>query len=288
MIHAIVMVWCVPAKAHFDTLPSEYKVIDGARTRWCPLLLLDAILSLLLSHSNIFPTRRAFCQQQVLLHCILDEIYAINSGLYMTLYQQEYIGAFSAISSQLAQPPTASKLSSPIMHETSIDTFHESLALVNMFSGLEIKQSSLKWSSITNVCNHASEDPPSKSKSKYLSIVQFFFQHFAFAQCGVSMEMLYTAVISKALLWFGSHSLSFNEGQFFPHQALSITEFDTVRDGDTINNNDHLQDNFPIEGKMDINQNEENQQEPNERWAVGLSSSPALSVSLFLYVVNCN
>eukprot|EP00601_Ochromonadales_sp_CCMP2298_P002450 CAMPEP_0173187328 /NCGR_PEP_ID=MMETSP1141-20130122/10643_1 /TAXON_ID=483371 /ORGANISM="non described non described, Strain CCMP2298" /LENGTH=114 /DNA_ID=CAMNT_0014111143 /DNA_START=267 /DNA_END=608 /DNA_ORIENTATION=+ len=58
-------------KAHFDCIPHEAAVIDGARNKWCPLLLLNAIIGVLDLDSNV-GTRRKFNQQKVLFECILE------------------------------------------------------------------------------------------------------------------------------------------------------------------------------------------------------------------------
>eukprot|EP01033_Poteriospumella_lacustris_P010949 gene10951-7789_t len=53
-------------QAHFDFLPPELRVVDGARDRWYPLLLLDAAWGLLWSNDFQFASKKAFNQRRVL------------------------------------------------------------------------------------------------------------------------------------------------------------------------------------------------------------------------------
>eukprot|EP00601_Ochromonadales_sp_CCMP2298_P004971 CAMPEP_0173191146 /NCGR_PEP_ID=MMETSP1141-20130122/12728_1 /TAXON_ID=483371 /ORGANISM="non described non described, Strain CCMP2298" /LENGTH=271 /DNA_ID=CAMNT_0014115313 /DNA_START=163 /DNA_END=975 /DNA_ORIENTATION=- len=65
-------------KAHFDCVPPESTVIDGARSKWCHLLLVNAIVGILDFESFNLASRRKFNQQKVLCECILQEIDSLD------------------------------------------------------------------------------------------------------------------------------------------------------------------------------------------------------------------
>ena len=65
---------CEFVQAHFDCVPPQYTVIDGARSRWCHLLLVNSIVGILDFDSFNLAARRKFNQQQVLCECIKAEL----------------------------------------------------------------------------------------------------------------------------------------------------------------------------------------------------------------------
>ncbi|KAJ1432950.1 hypothetical protein B484DRAFT_429692 [Ochromonadaceae sp. CCMP2298] len=92
-------------KAHFDGVPAEFAVIDGARSKWCHLLLVNAIIGILDCDSFNLSTRRKFNQQKVLCECILEirsttlvetdeeEVYvAVDEGVWSTIpYLRDFL-----------------------------------------------------------------------------------------------------------------------------------------------------------------------------------------------------
>jgi hypothetical protein len=73
-ITAVAIVLNDDRQAHFDCVPPKYTVIDGARSKWCLLLLLNAIVGILDFESFNLAARRKFNQQNVLYECIKAEI----------------------------------------------------------------------------------------------------------------------------------------------------------------------------------------------------------------------
>lgn len=61
-------------QAHFDCVPPHFTVIDGARSKWCHLLLVNAIIGILDFESFNLAARRKFNQQQILCECIKEEL----------------------------------------------------------------------------------------------------------------------------------------------------------------------------------------------------------------------
>ncbi|KAJ1432697.1 hypothetical protein B484DRAFT_429796 [Ochromonadaceae sp. CCMP2298] len=59
-------------KAHFDCIHQSFAVIDGARTKWCNLLLVNAIIGILDVEACNLGTRRKFNQQKELCECIQE------------------------------------------------------------------------------------------------------------------------------------------------------------------------------------------------------------------------
>ncbi len=55
-------------------MPPHFTVIDGARSKWCHLLLVNAIIGILDFESFNLAARRKFNQQQVLCECIKEEL----------------------------------------------------------------------------------------------------------------------------------------------------------------------------------------------------------------------
>lgn len=58
------------SQAHFDCVPPHFTVIDGARSKWCHLLLVNAIIGILDFESFNLAARRKFNQQQILADCL--------------------------------------------------------------------------------------------------------------------------------------------------------------------------------------------------------------------------
>eukprot|EP01038_Epipyxis_sp_PR26KG_P007234 gene7234-9865_t len=67
-----------PKKAHFDMIPG---VIDGARSRWCRLILLDGLLFLLNKNKVKFGSKRSFNQAAVLHDCMLESMLSNNASV---------------------------------------------------------------------------------------------------------------------------------------------------------------------------------------------------------------
>lgn len=67
-------------QAHFDSLPVHWqpvhKVVDGARSKWCLPLFIDAILFLACNQTFDLSRRRCFNQHKVVFECIWEQVQA--------------------------------------------------------------------------------------------------------------------------------------------------------------------------------------------------------------------
>lgn len=63
----------------------DHKVVDGARGKWCPLLLLDAMVQLLNTRSWCFTSRRVFDQRKALADAVLDVLAESDWDFFCTL-----------------------------------------------------------------------------------------------------------------------------------------------------------------------------------------------------------
>lgn len=82
---------CRLFQAHFDCVPPHFTVIDGARSKWCYLLLLNAVVGILDFDSFNLAARRKFNQQQVLCDCIKAEL--ADNGIPEDLYENTTLAA---------------------------------------------------------------------------------------------------------------------------------------------------------------------------------------------------
>jgi hypothetical protein len=203
-------------QAHFDCLPPDCKVVDGARFRWCPLLLLDAVLYLLSHNGFQFPTRRAFCQQKVLYECILAELEESDNALFSDLFNKRYTAilkdAIKAVEFQSEDEEEDDDVEDSRFDDEEKVRVRENVTLEfalrfsDVFPRMEFQQSNPNWASVSNLRAIALEDPPSKSKQKFITIVDFLSHHHAFylPLPRVSVDVIFKAIICKVLAYFGT------------------------------------------------------------------------------------
>jgi hypothetical protein len=92
--HTIIIVFNDDRQAHFDCVPPKYTVIDGARSKWCLLLLLNGIVGILDFESFNLAARRKFNQQNVLYECIKAELEETG---FDESQQDGYVGDIRAV-----------------------------------------------------------------------------------------------------------------------------------------------------------------------------------------------
>ena len=70
-------------QAHLDNVSEDLRVIDGAKGKWCNILLLDSMIYILAHDTFNATTRRSFNQPVILYECILEELRLIDMSSYI-------------------------------------------------------------------------------------------------------------------------------------------------------------------------------------------------------------
>lgn len=165
-------------QAHFDSVPAEYRVVDGARSRWWPLLVMDAAIHLLDSNTWCFSSRRAFNQHKALFDAILvvlaeqDEVFynALASGQHAGLLDGpgDENGWTAALACSQALPLQLSPLPAP-------------------------------WQTSDQLKDYLMSDTPSKSKLKFMLIIEYFHKHDLFT---CSLQEVLRLLVVKVIVFF--------------------------------------------------------------------------------------
>mmetsp|Transcript_15820 Transcript_15820/g.17129 ORF Transcript_15820/g.17129 Transcript_15820/m.17129 type:complete len:632 (+) Transcript_15820:365-2260(+) len=194
-------------KAHFDCLPKDLKVVDGARARWFPLLLLDALIFILHNNYFRFATRRAFNQLEVLYDCILEEVKISHPIFFEKLQGLDFQEGLSWPVEQSATiyEDTSEEEEQAILSREEDSNLLISFACAAKFPGLEIEDIAFPWGSIEELKGRMIEDPPSKSKQKFLAIIDYLSRHHSFTHHEFSFPDLLRAAVCKVLAYFGSN-----------------------------------------------------------------------------------
>jgi hypothetical protein len=185
-------------------------VVDGARTRWYPLLLLDAIIFILHNNFFRFATRRAFNQLEILYNCILEEIQATDPAFYDRLRKLDFQETLSWPVDDSSSQPTIYEDMSPYEQEMILTKEERknlgiSFNCYKKFEGFELVDVEFPWNSIDALKGHVIEDPPSKSKQKFLAIIDYLSRHHSLQCSSYSFSDLLSAVVCKVLAYFGSN-----------------------------------------------------------------------------------
>lgn len=187
-------VFATSKKAHFDCLPPEYKVIDGARTRWANLLLLDAMVYFVGFEDFNFFSRRTFNQQKELYDCIMSELLLIDPTFHHEL--QEYKG----------DPSRESLLDvSSLLHLNENHLLSTLPALSQFTHSPRVALSPLEdpWSDFPHLRHFLLQDQPSKSRLKFLAIIDLLCAHEHLGSCGFDLGRVVEVVLLKVLFLFG-------------------------------------------------------------------------------------
>lgn len=194
-------------KAHFDCLPKEFKVVDGARVRWFPLLLLDAMIFILHNNFFRFATRRAFNQLEILYGCILEEIQSVDIKFYDDLKRLSFqeVLAWPVQNSPVIYDDMSKEEQEIVLSREEDNNLQVSFDCARKFANLELEPIGFPWNSIDALKNHVIQDPPSKSKQKFLIIIDYLSRHHSFAHPEYSFHEIVRAVVCKVLAYFGSN-----------------------------------------------------------------------------------
>eukprot|EP00981_Chlorochromonas_danica_P014132 scaffold7410_cov169-Ochromonas_danica.AAC.17 len=184
-------VFATSKKAHFDSVPVEYRVVDGARARWWPLLVFDGMLHLLMLNTWSFASRRAFNQHRVFFDAVLAAIEDADSDLFQELSRGQHSNILSI------SPPQATPLDDQVDLE---DGWHRAVVCLRALPGLTITPMPVPWQSYVQLKEQLLVDPPTKSKLKFLLIIEYFMQHALSRRGG--LEVLVKHVLAKVIVHF--------------------------------------------------------------------------------------
>ena len=186
-------------KAHFDNVPSDYKVVDGARSKWSNLLILDGFIYLLNFDEFNSASRRAFNQHQVLHRCILDEFKRRNDEV-----------VWNSIS-------------------------NENLSDELIYNMIVVENRLFPWNNLQELRNYLLIDPTAKSRGKYLNIIDSLFDHVTLLKYEYDLPQIIMHVIVKSLLSFKDAGV--NSADYGMHK--SIKHGAKKRDNHNNNNNNN-------------------------------------------------
>ena len=185
-------------------------MVDGARSKWCFPLLLDAILFLLENDRFDLSYRRTFNQSRILQECILREV-----KQYYPIFFEEIV-SFSEKKGRktiFADGDDLSSLSFDMSHSLfslkSMDRYSSSLrkGFESLQLYLECKQLQLcsvarDWSDMTLLKELLMVEPAGKSRKKYISIVSALCHHPIFHYFQLSLSQALKIIVCKSLLVF--------------------------------------------------------------------------------------
>eukprot|EP01034_Spumella_vulgaris_P033937 gene33937-41858_t len=167
-------------KAHFDNLPEEFRQIDGAKPKWCNLLLMDAIIYLVRNDTFSKLSRRAFNQHITLYDCILDELKAFNLAAY-----DEIVGLKKQIVAKKKK-------------NTFFDVNQVTHDLIDKYTALICQQPVFPFDSIENLRHSLENDgPASKAKNKHSIITELLCNHETVLENDNDLNRLIQQVIFK-------------------------------------------------------------------------------------------
>jgi hypothetical protein len=146
-------------------------VVDGARSRWSNLLFLDAVFYLLEFNQFQSASRRAFNQQQVLYNCIRNELQRAHPALYAAHVNRD-----------------------GKQNEEKIR-----VAIHNLRS---------PWTSAVMLKKHLLSDPTAKSRTKFLSILEYLFGQEIVTRNGNDLRITFGKLVEKVVYGFTGDSTS--------------------------------------------------------------------------------
>lgn len=146
-------------KAHFDTLPSSMRTVDGARGKWSQLILLDAIIYLLNEHHPTTTIRRYFNQHRVLCESITAELRAASTSY----------------------------------HELSEVDFD------NLCGDISVVFLPIHWVSLASFREYHLNNAPTKARTKFLSVLDTLTTHPCIRDCLSDLPYVLKKVVLKVI-----------------------------------------------------------------------------------------
>eukprot|EP01038_Epipyxis_sp_PR26KG_P015719 gene15719-21278_t len=186
----------VSKKAHLDCLPKEESVVDGAKVKWCALILLDAIVYILQFNQFDHAKRRSFNQQRVLFDCIFQELKETNLELFNTIIQNKRLLFITPIAT-VGSNENIYRLDSESTKGLS-NAFSVGVKL-NERTEIVVNDVHHPWNNLEVMRSLLMSDPPSKSKKKYFQTIQVLCDHQALRDINFDLPHAIQIVVQKLL-----------------------------------------------------------------------------------------
>lgn len=164
-------------------------MVDGARLKWCNLLLLDAIVSILDTDLFSASTRRAFNQQKVLHDAILREIKQTNAKTE---------NSPGVDGSQL--PDIATK-------QEGVQFIFNRGEVIPEHVVLRIEALNGPWTDLYHLKQAMVDTPTTKSRAKYLQIVDLLMNHSALELYQFNLQDCLNAIVRKVIKGYNNSVL---------------------------------------------------------------------------------
>jgi hypothetical protein len=172
-------------QAHFDNLPEEYRMVDGAKGKWCTLLLIDAIIYILKHDKFNCHSRRAFNQHLVLYECILEELKAIDLEAYNEITKDKFKVPLKKRRDRKVKTPTPQVV-------ISNEKFEK-------FSQLALQELQHPWNSLESLRQSMEDGPLSKAKNKFAIVLGLLTSHECLKTFDFDLNTIIQLVITKCL-----------------------------------------------------------------------------------------
>ncbi len=173
-----------------DNVPDEFKVIDGAKGKWCNLLLLDAMIYLLKNDQFVGNSRRHFNQYMVLYECIMEELRTVDFQAYNEIIDFKNKETWALRSKFIAG-----------YQETPLPSVEER-SLKYSYLGVRLTP---PWSTMAELRLCLLDGPPSKAKSKFTVMTELLANHEYFQKYNHDLRQVIETVLVKSILLFNTH-----------------------------------------------------------------------------------
>lgn len=164
------------AQAHFDCLQPPYNLVDGARLKWCIPQILDVLIYFFENDAFKPAVRREFNQQKVLSECLLRELQYRCSGL----------------------------------GQMRLDRVQCSNFIINV----HVDKILYPWNHIDSIRTIVVKCPPSKSKKKYVEVVNQLCSKMAEIVANRDLTHVIKTAISRLLCGVDPKSVCMEQPPF--------------------------------------------------------------------------
>lgn len=182
-----------------ENWPDEDRVVDGARSKWCSPLLLDALITFLNIDGFDLSHRRAFNQHKVLHECIYAEVQATRPEVVDLLASRKI-------------PLRCNKSMQDVDQDGLIQQqpynqwfpFLQGVEEVEELSLLVMHNVPQPWTDLTALRGAMLSGPASKSHDKHVNIVSWLCGHPALQAYDMDIGRVFKVAVFKALFLYCS------------------------------------------------------------------------------------
>ncbi len=193
-------------QAHLDNVPDEMKTIDGAKGKWCNLLLLDAMIYLLKNDQFVGNSRRHFNQYIMLYECIMEELRLTDTIAF------NEIMSFKRLETLALHAKKESESDAPASVETR----------TQRYSNITVSELTYPWNNMAELHLSLQHGPPSKAKNKFIVMTDVLTNHEYFQKYSHNLKTIIDVIMSKSILVFNSHKKLNTE--ISPRNANNVAE----------------------------------------------------------------